>query len=422
MKGGIFAQINSSWATRVYRDELLSLQVDGTEGSAVAGLRECKVQHRANTPRPVWNPDLPNPFSFAINGPTVPDNAEFDNAFKVQWEMFLRHVAADAPFPHDFLDGARGVQLAELAHEFVARAALGRCSGNFLRRYRAGVIRISTETGQVRMADKIKALAESDHDGPLERGRGGGGLRAARRAVDCAVAAQDSRRQAWPRVCAWSRTPGCTFPAFAAAECFPRRPKPERRRNIEDNFRAADEAAALNADSLVMVVGGCAGSALEEARKMVADGSCGAGSLCAASAACASALSRFIPCIAAERSVLVTIGQALELAPAYDAREVGVVLDTFHIWWDPQVEELIAQAAGRIYGFHVSDWLVPLPDMLMGRGLMGDGVIDNRKLRLLVEQAGYTGPIEVEIFNRALWDADPDAVLTQVIERFEKFV
>jgi len=115
LEGGIVAQINSSWATRVYRDELLSLQVDGTEGSAVAGLRECRIQQRANTPRPVWNPDLPNPFEFRTLWAAVPDNAEFDNAFKVQWEMFLRHVAEDAPFTHDFFDGARGVQLAELA-------------------------------------------------------------------------------------------------------------------------------------------------------------------------------------------------------------------------------------------------------------------------------------------------------------------
>jgi predicted dehydrogenase len=116
LKDGIIAQINSSWATRVYRDELLTIQVDGTEGSAVAGLRECKAQHRVNTPRPVWNPDLPNPFQFREQWAEVPDNADFDNAFKVQWEMFLRHVAEDAPFPHDFLDGARGVQLAELAY------------------------------------------------------------------------------------------------------------------------------------------------------------------------------------------------------------------------------------------------------------------------------------------------------------------
>ena len=115
LESGIVAQINSSWATRVYRDELLSLQVDGTSGSAVAGLRECKIQDRAGTPRPVWNPDLPNPFEFRSLWAAARDNTEFDNAFKVQWEMFLRHVAEDAPFPHDFFDGARGVQLAELA-------------------------------------------------------------------------------------------------------------------------------------------------------------------------------------------------------------------------------------------------------------------------------------------------------------------
>ncbi len=115
LEGGIFAQINSSWTTRVYRDELLSLQVDGTKGSAVAGLRECKVQDRAHTPRPVWNPDMPNPFQFRELWTAIPDGAEFDNAFKVQWEMFLRHVVSDSPFSHDFLDGARGVQLAELA-------------------------------------------------------------------------------------------------------------------------------------------------------------------------------------------------------------------------------------------------------------------------------------------------------------------
>ena len=114
IEGGIFAQINSSWTTRVYRDELLVLQVDGTEGSAIAGLRECKTQHRVNTPKAVWNPDVPNPIDFRAGWQPVPDNAEFDNAFRVQWEMFLRHVATGAAFPHDLLEGARGVQLAEL--------------------------------------------------------------------------------------------------------------------------------------------------------------------------------------------------------------------------------------------------------------------------------------------------------------------
>jgi predicted dehydrogenase len=112
--GDIIAQFNSSWAVRVYRDDLLSIQVDGTEGSAVAGLRGCKTQHRVNTPRPTWNPDIENPFDFFADWQNVPDNGEFDNAFKAQWELFLRHLAIDAPFMHDFHEGAKGVQLAEL--------------------------------------------------------------------------------------------------------------------------------------------------------------------------------------------------------------------------------------------------------------------------------------------------------------------
>jgi predicted dehydrogenase len=114
LEGGIIAQINSSWCVRVYRDELFSLQVDGTHGSAIAGLRECKAQHRAVTPKPVWNPDIPNPIPFRDGWQDVPDNAVFDNAFKIQWEQFLRHVVDDAPFRWDLLAGAKGVQLAEL--------------------------------------------------------------------------------------------------------------------------------------------------------------------------------------------------------------------------------------------------------------------------------------------------------------------
>ncbi len=112
--GDIVAQFNSSWAVRVYRDDLLQIQVDGTLGSAVAGLRGCKTQSRAETLRPVWNPDGPNPFDFYDHWREVPDSGDVGNAFKAQWEMFLRHVAADEPFPHDFVEGAKGVQLAEL--------------------------------------------------------------------------------------------------------------------------------------------------------------------------------------------------------------------------------------------------------------------------------------------------------------------
>ncbi|MGW0769130.1 Gfo/Idh/MocA family protein [Streptomyces sp. NPDC002676] len=114
LAGGITAQINSSWAVRVDRDELVEFQVDGTEGSAVAGLRNCRFQHRAATPKPVWNPDLPVTESFRSQWQQVPDNQEFDNGFKVQWELFLKHVVTGAEYHWDLLEGARGVQLAEL--------------------------------------------------------------------------------------------------------------------------------------------------------------------------------------------------------------------------------------------------------------------------------------------------------------------
>ena len=114
LDGGIVAQINSSWATRVNRDELVEFHVDGTEGSAVAGLRHCRVQHRSATPKAVWNPDLPSPVDFRAQWQEVPDNTEFDNGFKEQWELFLRHVVLDEPWDWDLLAGARGVQLAEL--------------------------------------------------------------------------------------------------------------------------------------------------------------------------------------------------------------------------------------------------------------------------------------------------------------------
>jgi len=113
LEGGVVAHFNSSWDVRVRRDDLLTIQVDGTLGSAVAGLRECWVQPYGATPRPVWNPDIPQPIDFFAGWQKVPDQRTYDNAFKVQWELFLRHVARDEPFRWSLLEGARGVQLAE---------------------------------------------------------------------------------------------------------------------------------------------------------------------------------------------------------------------------------------------------------------------------------------------------------------------
>jgi predicted dehydrogenase len=112
LEGGIIAHFNSSWCVRVRRDDLFTLQVDGTKGSAVAGLRRCWIQPAAATPRPVWNPDVDNPHSFFGDWQEVPHQRDYDNAFKVQWELFLRHVVKDEPFRWNLLEGAKGVQLA----------------------------------------------------------------------------------------------------------------------------------------------------------------------------------------------------------------------------------------------------------------------------------------------------------------------
>ena len=121
LEGGVMVSLNSSWVTRVNRDELVEFHVDGTHGSAVAGLHRCRVQHRAATPKPVWNPDLVETIPFREQWVEVPDNQTFDNGFKAQWEQFLVHVLADGPNNYDLLAGARGVRLAEAGLESSAQ-------------------------------------------------------------------------------------------------------------------------------------------------------------------------------------------------------------------------------------------------------------------------------------------------------------
>jgi predicted dehydrogenase len=120
LEDDVVAQLNSSWTVRVNRDDLLEIQVDGTGGSAVAGLRDCKTQSHSNTPKPEWNPDTPNEHDFYDDWTRVPNNREFENAFKAEWEQFIRHVVADEPFPYDFAAGARGVRLTEAGHQSAA--------------------------------------------------------------------------------------------------------------------------------------------------------------------------------------------------------------------------------------------------------------------------------------------------------------
>jgi predicted dehydrogenase len=117
LKGGAIAHINMSWCTRVRRDDLVTFHVDGTLGSAVAGLQKCWSQARVNTPRPVWNPDIPQPIKFFETWQEVPGLGSYDNGFKVEWEMFIRHLYDDAPFKYTLLEGAKGLQLVEAAHK-----------------------------------------------------------------------------------------------------------------------------------------------------------------------------------------------------------------------------------------------------------------------------------------------------------------
>jgi sugar phosphate isomerase/epimerase len=185
-----------------------------------------------------------------------------------------------------------------------------------------------------------------------------------------------------------------------------------------DNRRAVDEAHALGADSLVMVVGGLpTGSKdLASARQIVADGVAALAPY-AHDAGVKLALEPLHPMTCADRSVLSTAAQALDIADAV-GQGVGVALDVYHIWWDPALAASIARAKGRIHGFHVCDWLVPTQDLVFDRGMMGDGVIDIPSIRASVEAAGYDGMIEVEILSHAWWKRDPDDVLATIKARF----
>jgi sugar phosphate isomerase/epimerase len=217
------------------------------------------------------------------------------------------------------------------------------------------------------------------------------------------------------------RDAGLRISSLCRGGMFPAPAAEERQKRIDDNFRAIDEAATIGADVLVMVCGGLNGVNIASARAMIADGVAAIASH-AKSRGVRIGLEPLHPMFAADRSVLTTIGEALKIAAPHSPDLVGVVLDVFHIWWDPELYEHIEQAGARILGFHVSDWLVPLPDVLLGRGMMGDGVLEIRRMREAVDAAGYSGPIEVEIFNRVIWDSEPDAVLAQMRERFESLV
>jgi sugar phosphate isomerase/epimerase len=193
---------------------------------------------------------------------------------------------------------------------------------------------------------------------------------------------------------------------------------------LDDNRRAIDEAATLGAPELVIVAGGVPDRDLPGARARLADR---LEQLVpyAADRDVRLALEPLHPMFCADRAVISTLAQALELADPFPARTVGVVVDTFHVWWDPYLVEGIAAAgrAGRISSFQICDWLVPMtPDPLVSRGMMGDGVIDFGSIAALVRDAGYRGDVEVEIFNESVWATDGVTVLEVMKQRYRDLV
>jgi sugar phosphate isomerase/epimerase len=187
----------------------------------------------------------------------------------------------------------------------------------------------------------------------------------------------------------------------------------------EDNRRAVEEAAELGAPVLVLVCGPPRDRDLRAARTAIA---AGIERLLPFAAECGVRLGiePLHPMMIGERSAIVTVGEALALARALDHPAVGVVVDAYHVFWDPRLAHELATATGLIAGYHVSDWLVPTPDLLAGRGLMGDGIIDLPRIRALVETAGYDGPIEVEVINPALAARPGDELLADIAARFAR--
>ncbi|MEV0734485.1 sugar phosphate isomerase/epimerase family protein [Streptomyces sp. NPDC050549] len=200
----------------------------------------------------------------------------------------------------------------------------------------------------------------------------------------------------------------------------------ERARALDDNRKAVDEAATLGTDTLVLVSGGLpAGSKdLHGARERIADALGELGSY-AEERGVRLAIEPLHPMFASDRCVVSTLTQALDLAERFPAQQVGVTVDTYHIWWDDQAPAQIARAGagGRIHTFQLADWTTPLPEgVLNGRGQIGDGAIDMREWKSCVEAAGYTGPIEVELFNDGLWARDGREVLAETAARFVEHV
>jgi sugar phosphate isomerase/epimerase len=219
------------------------------------------------------------------------------------------------------------------------------------------------------------------------------------------------------------RDHGLSVVSLCRGGFFPALDSSERRKAIDENRRAIEEAKTLGAPLIVLVCGSIPGQPLPESRKQIADGIAALLPDCQASGV-KLAVEPLHPMYADSRSAINTLGQANDLVESLGAIQVGVAVDVYHVWWDPALEKEIARAGklGALFAYHLCDWRTPTVDMLNDRGLMGEGCIPLRQIRTWMQAAGFKGFNEVEIFSNRLWSHSQDEFLADIVQTYRDHV
>ena len=218
------------------------------------------------------------------------------------------------------------------------------------------------------------------------------------------------------------RNSGLSVVSLCRGGFFPSHDPSKREKAIDDNRRAIDEAFELGTDKIVLVCGADPVQSLEDSRKQIFDGISAILPI-AQSAGIKLAIEPLHPMYADTRSAINTLAQANELAELIDSQWIGVAVDVYHLWWDPDLEQEIERCGkmNNLLAFHICDWKSPTADMLNDRGLMGEGCIPVRKIRSWVEKAGFNGFIEVEIFSNIYWSMDQNEFLKKIVKAYKEF-
>lgn len=202
---------------------------------------------------------------------------------------------------------------------------------------------------------------------------------------------------------------------------FTSQSKVEREERVEDCLRAIDEASKLDVEAIVLTGGGLNGCDIISAREIVKEGIARIATY-AEKANVKIGIEPLHPVFASDRSVIATLGEANDIVEYISSSHVGVIIDVYHVWWDAKLYDEIKRSKGKIFGYHVNDWITPIIEPLTSRGMMGEGSIDLKKISKAIEDSKYEGPIEVEIFNKEMWKRQYDDVLKEMIDSFKKYV